>query len=387
MRDPYVPLASREVATCGWLVVAISLLLMVGCEHSTAAHPQLQRIQVKAERAKQGVIERAQSGRDVSRMVRLMEQVEPSLRAGKFTKAETLLDTVLQMLSELNAGHVGLDEPLTHEFGDPKRVAIIGYHGDAMDPVMSRDGSYLFFNNLNDPRVNTDLYYAKKIDALTFKFAGELKGTNTQALEGVPTMDRRNRFCFVSTREYERTLSTLFCGVFDGGKVRDVHQVGETLSRKRAPWFNMDVELSADGNTLYYTENEWDSAAGFPKSSNMHVALRENGRFKRASNSRSLMKNINTDELEYAASISNDGLELYFTRAGVSIADNNVVGARFRVLVAKRDRADEPFGLPHVIGSIVGFVEAPTLTADSTALYYHQRDGERFHIYRVVKKK
>jgi hypothetical protein len=360
---------------------------MVGCEHSAAADPQLQRIQEKAQRAKQGVIEWARTGRDPSRMVRLMEQVEPSLRTGNVTKAETLLDTVLQALSESGAGHADFNEPITDEFGEPKRVEIICYGGDAMEPFISRDGAFLFFNNLNDPRVNTNLYFAKKIDALTFRFTGEVKGTNTQALEGVPTMDTHNRFCFVSPRDYERTLSTLYCGVFNDGKVRGVHQIGETLSRKRAPWFNMDVEISADGNTLYYTENEWDPTVGLPKSSNIHVAIRENGRFKRARNSNSLMRNINTDELEYAASISSDGLELYFTRAGVPITGNLAVGARLRILVAKRGHTGEPFGPPDVIGSIVGFAEAPTLTADGRALYYHQRDGERFHIYRVVKNK
>lgn len=358
--------------------------MIVGCAPSTAADPQIQRIQTKAVRAKQGVIQWAQSGRDPTAMVQLMEQVEPSLRAGKFTRAEALLDTVLQMLSERQAN---ADEPLTHEFGEPKRVKIVGYHGHAMEPFISRDGAYLFFNNLNDPSVNTNLYYAKRVDALTFRFAGEVVGANTKALEGVATMDTRNQFCFVSTREYARTLSTLFCGVFSDGKLDKIHQIGETLSKKLAPWFNMDVELNADGDTLYYTENEWDSTVGFPRSSNIHVALRENGKFRRARNSSMLMKNINTDELEYAASISNDGLELYFTRAAVSTAGDKVVGARFRILVAKRNHIDEPFGPPRMIASVTGFVEAPTVTADGTALYYHRRDGERFHIYRVARTK
>jgi hypothetical protein len=45
--------------------------------------------------------------------------------------------------------------------------------------------------------------------------------------------------------------------------------------------------------------------------------------------------------------------------------------------------------LPQPVAKLwqVGFVEAPTLTADGRTLYYHQRDGERFHIYRAVKKK
>ena len=40
-------------------------------------------------------------------------------------------------------------------FGNPQRVTIQGYNDHAMEPFITRDGRYLFFNNLNDPAVNT----------------------------------------------------------------------------------------------------------------------------------------------------------------------------------------------------------------------------------------
>jgi hypothetical protein len=55
----------------------------------------------------------------------------------------------------------------------PERVTIRGYKGEAMEPFITRDGRYLFFNNLNDPAVNTNLYYAERVDDLTFEFRGE----------------------------------------------------------------------------------------------------------------------------------------------------------------------------------------------------------------------
>jgi hypothetical protein len=41
-----------------------------------------------------------------------------------------------------------------------------------MEPFITRDGHFLFFNNSNNPRVDTNLYWATRIDDLTFQFAG-----------------------------------------------------------------------------------------------------------------------------------------------------------------------------------------------------------------------
>ena len=97
-------------------------------------------------------------------------------------------------------------------FGNPERVTIRGYKGHAMEPFISRDGRYLFFNNSNDPSVNTNLHYAERINDVTFKYQGEIKGVNAALLDAVPTMDRDGKFYFVSTRSYAETFSTIYRG-------------------------------------------------------------------------------------------------------------------------------------------------------------------------------
>ncbi len=78
------------------------------------------------------------------------------------------------------------DDP---EFGAPQPVTITGYSGDAMEPFITRDGSILIFNNLNDPPSETDLHWAERIDDLTFAYRGKLQGANSPALDAVATVD------------------------------------------------------------------------------------------------------------------------------------------------------------------------------------------------------
>src|SRR5260370_28342604 len=67
-------------------------------------------------------------------------------------------------------------------FTNPQPVTIVGYSQDAMEPFISPDGNYLFFNNSNAPAVDTNLYYATRIADVTFQFHGELAGVNSTAL-------------------------------------------------------------------------------------------------------------------------------------------------------------------------------------------------------------
>ena len=101
-------------------------------------------------------------------------------------------------------------------FSSPQRVTINGYSQDAEEPFISRDGNYLFFDNSNNPKVNpnTDIFWATRIDELTFQYQGPIAGVDTTtSLEGVPSMDLNNVFYFVSPRNYPQTLSTIYSGV------------------------------------------------------------------------------------------------------------------------------------------------------------------------------
>lgn len=102
-------------------------------------------------------------------------------------------------------------------FVNEQPVTINGYIGDAMEPFLSRDSKYLFFNNSNDPAVNTDLFYALRIDGLNFQYQGPVQGANGDKLDAVASMDTSGNFYFISTRSYDTTISTLHSAPFASG--------------------------------------------------------------------------------------------------------------------------------------------------------------------------
>src|SRR5262245_1995324 len=265
-------------------------------------------------------------------------------------------------------------EPEYTAFGVPERVTIRGYGDHAMEPFITRDGHYLFFNNSNDPSVNTNLHYAERINDLTFEYKGEVAGVNTHALEGVATMDKNGAFYFVSTRSYKETLSTIYQGRFSGGAVTGV-KIAEGISEKAPGHVNFDVEVSADGRTVYFVDGVF-SGKPTPDKADIVIAVRGDAGFLRLAGSAELLKNINTDALEYAACVSPDELELFFTRAGKNGP------AIYR---STRKNIAQPFDSPVRVAAIKGFVEAPTLSPDGRSLYYHLKEDERFVIYRVIR--
>jgi len=274
-----------------------------------------------------------------------------------------------------SAAPLGGREPTA--FVNPERVTIRGYSGHAMEPFITRDGRYLLFNNSNDPAVNTNLHYAERINDLTFKYQGEIKGVNSPALDAVPTMDRDGNLYFVSTRSYGETLSTIYRGRFAGGRVTGIDLVAG-VSEKTLWHVNFDVEISAGGDTLYFVDGIFRGKSPVPEKADIAIAERDGSGFRRVQNSAALLNNINTAGLEFAACISADELELFFTR----LADG-----RFGIYRSTRESVTQPFNPPERLAAIEGFVEAPTLTADGRSLYYHKKVGELFVIYRVTRSR
>jgi len=262
--------------------------------------------------------------------------------------------------------------PNSSIFGNPKPVTILGYSGDAMEPDISRDGMYLFFNNLNAPSVNTNIYYAKRIDNNTFKFAGEVGGVNTPELEGTPSIDNAQNFYFVSPRSYRTTLSTVYSGKFSNGSVSGVAIV-RGISRHVPGIVDMDAAISADGRTLYLSEAQFENQA--LKASKIVIATRSSTGFHIDPKSDKTLARVNTARLDYAADISADGLTLLFTRA---LSWPQLQPA---ICVAKRNTISEPFGEPARLGALTGFVEAPSVTSDGRLLYYHKKVDGHFVVF------
>ena len=268
--------------------------------------------------------------------------------------------------------------PQYHGFGAEQRVTIRGYAGDAMEPFITRDGRYLFFNNRNDPRVDTNLHYAERVDDLTFDYRGELKGANSPVLDAVPSMDRDGNLYFISTRSYAQTLSTLYRGRFHAGAVSGVELVaGVSLRRPGIVMF--DAEISPAGDALFVVDGEFTGGPD-PKTADIAVAVRDGAGFRRHPASAEYLRNVNSDALEYAPAISADLLELFFTRA--QSLSGSLQVAIYR---SHRPSRDAPFGVPERVVAITGLVEAPSLSGDGRSLYYHKREGDHFFIYRVSR--
>ena len=262
-------------------------------------------------------------------------------------------------------------------FGAASLVTITGYVGDAMEPFISKDGQTLFFNNSNDPAVNTDLFYAFRVDDLHFAYQGPVQGVNTPSLDAVASLDTLGNFYFISTRSYSTSLATIYSGQFSAGAVSSVALV-PGVSQQMAGMVNFDAEISADGNTLWFVDSHFTNGA--PDTADLVVAEKQGGGFVPRPDSATLLQNVNTAALEYAPSISVDGLELFFTRY-VSTQAGSVPG----IFRATRSTVNSAFDVPQRVAAATGFVEGPTLSADGHQLYFHKKVNGQFAIYRVAR--
>jgi WD40-like Beta Propeller Repeat len=139
---------------------------------------------------------------------------------------------------------------------------------------------------------------------------------------------------------------------------------------------NFDAEISADGNTLWFADGTF-SGSPVPDAAAIVMASRGPQGFTRVADSAAILAQVNAVGLNYAPSISRDGLELFFTR----IADRaNPSPEIFR---AARETTAAPFGAPQRVAAISGSAEAPALSPDGSVLYYHKRENGQFSIFLV----
>jgi Tol biopolymer transport system component len=268
-------------------------------------------------------------------------------------------------------------KPTYGVFTNPQPVTIEGYSQDAMEPFVSPDGNYLFFNNSNS-LPQTNLYYATRVDDVTFQFKGEIGGANAPGLNAVASMDSNDTFYFVSTRSYAQTFSTIYWGMFSNGSVTNVAIV-PGISKDKSGDVNFDQCISPDGSTLYFVDGVFNGGS-VPQRASIAIAHRDGDHFVRLKSSAKIMHEINTNGLNYAPDISKSGLEFFFTRIEGRPPKPPPV-----IYTATRASTSEPFGKPRKIEAITGFAEAPALSPDEKSLYYHLQVNGTFVIYRLTR--
>lgn len=269
-------------------------------------------------------------------------------------------------------------------FGSEIEVTINGLSFDAMEPFVSPNGNYLFFNNLNDG-INTKLYYATKVNDSTFNYVGELIGPNqttTPHLDAVADLDNNGNFYWTSTRNYPTELNNLFHGTFDSGNVSNIERVQGDFNKSIPGWLVMDHGISLDGQYLYFNNARFDEANCLgPCETTLGVAQKDNAStFNTLPNSVTILQNINdSDYIYYAPCISSDNLELYYTRY---LKGQITLSTVFEICVAVRSNSLSEFSVPRVLFSevISNLIEAPTLTVDKNIIYYHQKTSESHKI-------
>ncbi|MCK0114420.1 hypothetical protein [Gelidibacter sp. F63206] len=270
------------------------------------------------------------------------------------------------------------------EFGPEIEVIINGLSVDAMEPFISPDGNYLFFNNLNDG-INTKLYYATKVNDSTFNFVRELTGANqseTPHLDAVADMDVNGNFYWTSTRNYPTELNNLFHGTFSFGNINDIGRVQGDFNMNTPGWLVMDHGISLDGQYLYFNNARFDDVNCLgPCETTLGIAKKINAfTFSTLPNSTTILQNINDQNyIYYAPCISSDYLEFYYTRYLKGEITSNTI---FEICIAVRSNPMTSFSVPKVLFSetISNLIEAPTLTVDKNIIYYHKKFDDSYKI-------
>lgn len=285
-----------------------------------------------------------------------------------------------------------ISNEISSEFSNEQKIKIIGYEGDAMEPYISRDEKYLFFNSYQG-KTKKDLYYAEKINDISFQYKGIIKKTNTNEVDANPSMDKANNFYFISTRDINSgDFNTIYTGIFKNGTLENLKKINGSINidknfMNKKFWLNMGVEISKDGNTMYTSNARFKAGKNFPVEGDIRLAKKEGKTFNIPPNESEILKNINTDyAIEYAGEASEDDLELFYSQVVLSNPP------KFRLYISKRKNREDPFEIPKLIQEPFqndknAFVEAPTLSPDGNRLYYHKLDNDKFSIFMLSRNK
>ncbi len=371
------------------ILIAIAILVVaVGIGLGGHIYSLHERLGGKADRVKAEMEDWIEHGYDPGAAIILLKQVPDALTHGDLEEAERLIDKASADLdvppNKRPKPHPAPGEESSDLYGNAKPVEIEGYDGSSMEPFISPDGHYLFFNNENDPDAQTDLHVAERTGPYKFKYLGKLKNANSSALDAVASMDKAKNFYFTSTREYQKTFKSIFTGKFDGRDIAGVHPVEGDINPNKLGTVNMDVGISPDGNTLYISRADFTPGLNGPDHSRLMVAhLKDDGKFVMDPKSDEIMKNINNDQLQYAPAISQDGRELFFTRS--QAPEGKLEGPQFRIMVALRAADGQIFGKPKVL-PFTGMVEAPTVSLDESEMFFHKKVDGKWVIYRALRK-
>ena len=153
------------------------------------------------------------------------------------------------------------------EFGIPERVYIddlppgaFGQPLSTEEPFISREGRVLFFNS-GDKENKKDLHFARLVHG-RWVYQGEIGGVNSRSeTQGAASLDRGGNLYYVDTR----APRMLRVGHWQesSGTVTAIEDFTAVPARRPELFRgrihgNMDIEISADGNTAVISRATWE---------------------------------------------------------------------------------------------------------------------------------
>lgn len=383
----------------GWVPFALLICLAAGPPSAQTKQELVPIVRAKGEIARDLIERRAREGHRVDDLVSRAQEIARVGKSGDIRRANHLLDQLLVAAWQRGEGRRGATEDADAPFASPRPVTVHGLPEGSggtpistEEPFVSRDGRLLFFNTAQHER-NKDLHYAEWQDG-GWAYRGEIgPGINEpKNVQGNPTMDRHGSFLFIDSGVKTMVRAGRFRP--ESGRLEGVYEVTGVPPRHARLLAqelegNMGVELASDGETLFFSRATWELngiALGRIVGSDLLLARKQGDGFVYdEAEARRVLARVNTRDLEYAASISADGLELFFTRLpAAAIASGEV---RSRIMRASRASNAEAFGEPRVVEAIGtrDFVEGPSIAPDGRTLYYHKREGNKFRLYSVTR--
>jgi Tol biopolymer transport system component len=265
------------------------------------------------------------------------------------------------------------------DFADPKLVTVHGYSGDAAEPFISPDGSYLLFNNGYGSTVHTVLMYATADGDGTFTYKGQLTGANDpSALSAVASLADDGTMYFISNRSYPSTLSTTYMSKFSDGSATAVKLV-PGISAPGIGTVDFDSSVSADDNSLYVSVGTYQGSSSIPSTASIALYDRGATGFVLDPNTKKLLAAVNKkNTLTYAADISSDDKELFYTQLRLPSGQPSIYSAT-------RSKLTQPFGHVQRVTAATGFVEAPSVSSDGRTLYFHKVVAGHYEIYEATR--
>lgn len=277
--------------------------------------------------------------------------------------ARTLVETITEISALIAAAPAG-------KFWGARPFAIQGFSGTAMEPYLSPDGNWLFWNNSHDPDEATLLHYGYRTGLNQFVSRGPLTGINSTALDAGISIDADNNIFWTTTRD--SVAGRAWRGKLEVGPgptpvaaVTNTAPIAGDVKPVTANWYNMDTAICSDGTMMVFTDN-FGTTPGTAVSTLKLAGRNIDQTFSRLVNSDTLLAACNTDGLNYAPSLSPDLMELYFTRA-------SVMGAMPLVMVARRTSLVDAFGAPVPVDVTTGHSEAAVLSGDGKNMLWHKQ--------------